>query len=248
MSEQDLSTKVLQQLEEKQAEPKPKWEFQIKNITIWVLGVLSVLVGAVAVSIITFSLRNNEWDLFEKFAPSRVQFFFTVIPYFWVLLFVIFIILADQIIKQTKKGYKYRLSAIIAITLFSSIGLGLFLYDAGIGRRIDDSFQNGSELYAKVLHNRQDRWVDPEHGVLAGVVVKVVSPAEFVIKDFNQKDWQVLSDNEAVRLEQRVKLIGEITGDMVFSASEIRPWIPERPPLKRIKSLIERNNPALRNR
>ncbi|RMD50667.1 hypothetical protein D6827_03615, partial [Candidatus Parcubacteria bacterium] len=58
-----LADKILEKIETDNIEPVPVWAFKLRNWFFWGLWILSVVFGAVAISIILYVFLHAEWGL-----------------------------------------------------------------------------------------------------------------------------------------------------------------------------------------
>lgn len=260
MSEQRLSDSVLQIIEQKEIKPKSKWSFLLKNWVIWIVGILAVLIGALAISIVIAVLRSNDWDIYREFGQSLPRFFLSTMPYLWLIILGLFILIANYQIQHTKHGYRYPILVIALILIGVSAVLGTLFYGVGVGHALNHRLNEESPLYRQFVDKKADRWAHPEAGFLFGEVQDIVDNSEFAVRDFDGKKWNVtdntVSENPRIKIEEgiRLRLIGEKTGDAEFEAKRILPWDIREKGKQRLqqhirdKINIERRIPPLRTR
>jgi len=236
---------ILEKIEEKKIKPKPKWEFLLKNYIIWIFGVLSLIIGSLAVSVIIYMLRHNDWEIYENVTNSLLEFILVTLPYFWLIVLVFFILAADYNLKHTKKGYKYNLSLIIAVSLGVNVVFGVLLYNFGIGQAIDDILGENAPFYREIINRRVPLWDHPEEGRLMGKIIKIESIDKFMIQDFRQGDWMIDAKDARImpmikiEIGEDIRIVGEPFADHQIKAFIIMPMGPGRGFLKRMP-FIER--------
>ena len=227
MTKQCLSEKILEKIKEKNITPKPKWTFLLKDYSIWLLSVGSLIIGSLAVSVIIFLVRNDDWDVYKHINDSLGQFILLTLPYFWIIFLIIFILAANYNIKHTKKGYKYELHTLVFSGVAISLLLGVFLHNFGVGHAIDKILTHKMPVYTKVIQGKHGRWADPEKGLLAGQIIKIENKDKFKLKDLKENTWVIVkTDNTFVKMveikiDERVRIIGAKQGDNVFQAIQI---------------------------
>ena len=221
--------KILEKIEHQQIEPTPKWYFQFKNWGFWCLFVISILIGSMAFSIILYSIQQTDFVLISHFSHSSWENILVLLPYFWLILLLVFSILAFFSFKNFKKAYKYSLVSILALSVFLSILLGTLSFISGIASFLENKFAYQVEIYNSIEEKKLQHWMQPENGFLAGTIIDVKLDT-LTLKDFNQKQWQIQYHNifippllELTEGEQ-IKIMGEKTESSVFIATEIRPW------------------------
>lgn len=229
-----ISEKVLNEIREKKIEPKPRWQFLLKDYLVWSAFTASVIVGAVSFSVIMFVFLSNDWNLYQYLRINPLEHFVFSLPYLWVIFLLLFLALAYYNYKHTQSGYRYETYAIFGISILASIMLGLLFHFAfGIGERIDTALASNLPLYSRIhaYCNRQNIWSQPEKGLLAGEIKRIAEDDEFELEDFKGFVWQVEKDEKALMpggyliiAGKRVKLIGEKKAEKLFRAREIRAW------------------------
>ncbi len=223
---------VLNRIKKEDIKPKSRLSFLIKNYSIWFFGVLSLLVGSLAFSVLIYMEKNNDWQFYKRFNDSLVKFIFTTLSYFWLIAFIIFIVIAYYNLKHTKKGYKHTMSLVISGSLTLTMVLGIVFYNLGISKLIDDELAERTSIYPRFINPRVNMWMQPEKGMLTGAVFYIQDPEVFVLKDLRGKDWNV-NYNQAVIFPEvqlvegeKINLLGKQLGQMLFEAERIVPVGP----------------------
>lgn len=222
---------ILSAIKDKKIIPIPKWNFRLRQCFLWLTFVVSMVLGGLTFSAASFLLRQNDWDQYRGLTGGLWSFVFLSLPYFWLVFMGLFIILTYYNFHYFKKAYKFRPYLIIILTLLASLLLGVLFDGLGLGRFLENSFgRKAPGLYEVLIFDREDIWVKPQVGLLAGVVVDVPERDSLELEDFSGRDWLVLTANinnqqiSACQLGQAIKIIGRQVADNVFEASEIRPW------------------------
>jgi hypothetical protein len=220
----------LEEIKEKKIQPKPKWEFLLKEYLIWVFGIGSLLVGGLAFSVIIHMSITNDWDVYEYINNSLVSFILATLPYFWLMCLGIFIALAYYNFKHTKSGYHYQIHALVLVSVISSILLGGVFYSVGLGRTLDVVFSENVPAYHQFMNHRRALWKHPEKGLLAGIITEK-NGDDIKVKDFDGKTWSIslddiiFDDDLDIEKGSRVRLIGRVTSDGEFKAERLMPWV-----------------------
>lgn len=218
---------ILETIKEKKIEPKAKWTFLLKDYVVWALGLLSLLLGSVAVSVIIYMISNNDWDIYTELSGSLAEFILLTIPYFWIVFLLIFLFVINYNIKHTKKGYKFSLPLIFSASIFISVLLGALFFYAGLGRAIDDVLGENVSFYDTIINPRVRMWNNPKAGRLIGVIIEKVSDNEFYLHDMREERWLINTVNVERPLDAEldcgcpVKLIGKMGKDRYFTVDQI---------------------------
>jgi len=251
---EDLSQKILQTIEKKHMKPKPKWRFLLKNWLWWILGIITICIGALAFAITVFIIKNNDWDFYAYTHMNLVKFVFLTLPYLWVLAIIALIGLAQYQIKHTQHGYRYPLKYLIGIIVVASVVSGFFFYQFGFAQTIDETFVDQLPLYREMMHRRELRWDHPEEGRLAGIVHET-KPGELLLEDFSGKTWHVFYTQKTllpplfeIEVSDRLRILGKQQGENQFYAERLGPWLLREKRLQFLKRfLFERKSQGERS-
>jgi hypothetical protein len=217
-------------LQEKKIKPKAKWKFLLKDYLLWGLFGLTILIGALAVSVIIFLLLDNDWQAHQYLNKSFLAYFFLSLPYIWFFILIILTGLAYFNYIHTKHGYRYNPWLIVGGSIVLSLLIGGLLFSIKLGDKIDQVLYSQLPIYKKMVVHKMDVWNQPEKGLLAGRIIKIDSKDDFIIRDFNNREWQIIGNH--IEIKERVnfqvggtiKIFGELKTSSIFQAKEIRPW------------------------
>ena len=229
-----LCDKVLCKIKEEKIEPKPRWQFLLKNYFIWTAFAVSVGIGAVAFCVVLDVLTDNDWDVYKYAADNPLERIFLSLPLVWMIALVLFLGLAYYNCKNTKSGYKYGTYVIVGLSIAVSVILGsIFHYYFGMGEKMESLVAENLPFYRKIYSHCSNRkvWLQPEKGLLGGEIVRISNPASFDLEDFGGMLWLIkreknvfIRGNLPLFEREEVRIIGEQEDDRIFRAIEIRPW------------------------
>lgn len=223
------SEKLIQKIREEQAEPAPRWHFAVKNRLVWAAFGLAVVLGALAFSVILFAIQQTEFNIVSHLSHSGLELFLGLLPFFWIALLVVFLLVAMYSVQYSRRGYKFTLARLVGYSAALSILLGTLFFIGGGAQRLEQAFALNVSIYESVQEKKIKLWSMPEEGYLSGEIVETEMGA-FRLKDFQGKEWTVWYEGAfippVVLLErgEKVKLVGEVAEEGVFAASEVRPW------------------------
>jgi len=233
-----LSEKVLKNIEQHHITPRPKWFFRVQNIVLWVSGAVFIVIGGFSFSVVIYMIKDSDWYICENMGNTFSGFLLLMLPYFWLIVLGILVAIANYNLKVTKNGYRFRLRTVVAFVLVMSVLIGTFLYYAGVGKAIDETFADRLPFYEEFVNkmNRDKRmWMHPDRGLLAGMVVSVDDKGKILVSDFNNDIWQIQKDAATVlhgmdlREKQAVKIVGreinnnaDLNGEKIFAAKLIK--------------------------
>lgn len=237
MEEKNITQEILDKI--KDTKPKPRWQFLLKDYFIWFSACLALMISSLALAVVLYMLIYNDWDVYARISGSLLEFVFLTFPYFWLLFLGIFILITYYNFRQTKKGYKYKLSKIFLVALGFNILLGIFLYNMGVGQAIDNAIARRVPFYERFINPRFHIWSQTEEGFLGGIV-RDINDECIIIEDIRGNLWSIKHFNTTtpsfVRLQigQPVRIIGEKIDSENFEMHIILPmrgmkWIKGHP-------------------
>ncbi len=229
---------IFERIETECIKPRSKWYFIFKNELFWGMGLLSILIGSVAVAASLFAFSYIELDYYTVTHDSLMGFLLDTLPLMWVCCFLIFIILGYLQIRQTKRGYRYSLVIIMGGTLVLSLLGGTVLHFYGFGALLEKAVGNRIPFHNSAFMERENIWQNAARGVIAGEVISIESDnSAFILKDWTGRPWliqandllpmdvTILKENKIVRvigLPAIVNMEPGVTNSM--HACFILPW------------------------
>ncbi len=224
----ELSNKIRERIDANNVTPLPRWRFLLLRSSFWLLAGLSVIIGSLAVATILFLFVD--YHTHGLWAVSHdVTEFLAMMPFAWIIVLVLFMIIAETSIEHTRRGYRYRLRTIVSLSMLLSIIFGSILNVMGVGKMTHEILRE-FPLYRSVTYDSQDAWSRPVLGRLAGVVLSVQNDSNFSIMDFNGHIWQVrlaTSTNglSAPEASSTVRMSGILeASSSIFIAHSIHEW------------------------
>ena len=231
----EISDKILQTIKEKHIIPTSRFKVALKNYFWAVLAFFMVVFGSLAFSVLIFYLKNEDWELYSRAGFSKLNFTLLAIPYFWVLLSLLFIFLAYYNFRHMKFAYRRRFSVIILAYFSISLFLGSAAYFFGAGSQIEGLFFNNNIVfYGNLVQKRQEMWNRPERGLVAGQIIFVdLNNNELQLLDPVEKVWFVDISHTRIppfvnlNFSQRIRVIGKIISEDKIEAEMIKPFFAE---------------------
>lgn len=220
-----LSEKIISHIKEQGVKPAPKAKFLAQDYLFKILAFLSLLLGSLATGVIIFVFANQEWDIYQRVAPNFFNFFILIIPYFWLVVFIIFILATYYDYRHTKFGYRIPLVYLVIVYLSVSTFLGFGIYTLGLGEILEHHFSEA----VPHLNYEHYLWQRTEDGLLAGKISSFTT-SEIILEDLEKNTWlvgynpELLLKTFPLSIGQKIKIIGDAKGFRSFWAEEIRPW------------------------
>ena len=233
-----LIEKINTEIKEKNITPTSRWFFRVRNLSLWIPGVLSIIVGALAVSSLIFGIDHGGLRYASFIDESFMVIALKSLPYVWIVLSVVFAWIAVSTLRITKRGYRYKAATLILASLLMSIVLGGIAYVAGVGRYIDTKLASVAP-HVTAVGQQQIIWSNPDDGRLAGTVRKVHNEF-FTVKDVAGEVWLVTLDsvfeketvilNTLISRGKEIRILGYRNSEVenTFHACFITPLIETR--------------------
>jgi hypothetical protein len=250
-----ISDKVLERI--KDTQPYSRTYFMVRNIGMWSLAGLSILIGGLAISSTIFRVANAPAALRPGVPP--ISELLLVMPFLWLIVLGGFGYLAYREIRSTRKGYKYEFTTLMLGTLLASFVFGILFYVTGMGFLLDRFAARHVPFHPDLERVQQDRWLNPRDGFLVGVI-EDTSENGIEVTDPGNVVWQVsfaesVSDEQIAVLSQgeRIGIRGVLLDveTHMFLACAIRSLEFEGrgsvPPPERLFARGERNTPPPRS-
>ncbi len=226
MENKNISQIAIERIKEEKIKPISRKVFNLKKIFFWTAVVLSLIIGAFMFSLVLSGLFNNDWDLYDRFG---FNFIFKTLPYFWLGSLVVFTVLGEYYYRQTLFGYRHTIIVVVGVYMAFSILFGSAFYIIGASDFFEKALVDVTPVYRNIIFNRGEVWTHPEKGLLSGKITEV-SDDEIKIVDGDGLIWTVnvnsLSDRDDLNLKinDQVKVTGDIMDDNFFIAEELRFW------------------------
>lgn len=224
-----FENKLLAKIKDSKMSPKPRWQFLLKDYMVCLSGILSLLIGSAAISVMIYLFKFNDWEIYEQNKKSFLEFFILTLPYFWLIFMALFVFIVSYNFKHTKKGYRYSSFILASASVLLSIILGSLFFVAGLGEKLDDILGRGMPFYDHVINPHVDFWSKPDDGRLSGMVIDKSEDGAFVLIDRAEESWAVNIEEanpypeEMVAIGMPIRVIGAVTRDNEFKAEIILP-------------------------
>jgi len=235
MDYQDFSKKIINQIKKDKIKPKPKWQFVVMNVLLWFFGLVALILGSFVFSVILYMFIDNDWDAVNYIGGNFIKFVFIIVPYFWLICLAIFSLAVFFIIRRTKKGYQYPFWKISLASIVLSVFLGSLFYGVGMGRAIDESLSQKTNIYKKIVNHRKEHWMNPAEGFLGGKIKSVDPEKSFLLIDFNGREWKVFYENALImpsceiKEGENLRMFGKMMTENELEIFQAEKILPEKP-------------------
>ena len=223
----ELEKKVLDAIERQRLVPRPYFVFFAKRSVFWSLTVLSIVLGALSVAVVLFTISDYYATGWRTFDNLPLDDLIVSIPAFWLVSMPLFMASAYYGVRNTRRGYRFRPAAIVALCVAASIGLGVLFHFFEAGRLVNDVLARNVASYREQTEVPFDKWSHPEEGRLGGTVKSVDGKTSLRLKDFHDKEWLVDISGAVINLDNSIEDEGDVaikglkTGPAEFRAETI---------------------------
>lgn len=236
---QNFKDQILQKIEADSLSPKSRWVFNLQEFLVWTFLVLLVVISAIAVSVTVSAALYGNYALYQATHLSFVSFFLEILPYLWLIVFGLMVLLSIYNVRHTKTGYRYALWKIIGGTLLLSVITGGLLHILGIGFAVDQHLGRMSADYPSQEKNELRFWQNPEAGRLVVLSPEVeLDHSGFdvlIVRDIKGKLWRTninslgQGDLRLLSSGKQVRLVGQQIDSKGadFYACTVFPWVFE---------------------
>jgi hypothetical protein len=223
------SIALLEKIRNKKIKPLPAWKFRLKEITVWGLFFLAVLIGALAFSVILFAIQQLDFNLVAHMKHSLAEFLLGLIPFFWIISLIVFLLIALFSIKNSKKGYKFTSLSLLGFCTALGILIGTLFFIGGGARWLENTFATNVSFYESIQERKTKMWTRPQDGHLSGRI-NGLNAETIELEDFNGKIWKIdiqeadIIPSLELRDGEKIRVIGNMVSENEFKAEKIRPW------------------------
>ncbi|HPN67460.1 MAG TPA: hypothetical protein PLZ62_02275 [bacterium] len=224
-----ISQMVLEKIKKDEVKPIPKWHFVLKYGFLWLIIIIFLICASAALGVSYFEITDIDWEVPSFLGMGILNYFFFVLPYFWVLLFLAIGVLAYYNFLATPKGYKFPRYQIVTFGVLILVMVAAAFHYFGTSQMIRDTIRDNIPGFHRLMHNKEEVWNRPDEGLLAGKINEVQNNGVVVVT-FDHTKWQVdttntdIPDGKELSVGQMIRIVGEKTGDNQFVAQSIKPW------------------------
>jgi len=235
--EEEKFLHILDEIEKRHVVQIPRWRVFLKRFSFWLLAAISVITGSIAMATAIYVFVDN--DFIADHATIHQLFLqrpwladlVESIPYIWLVVLLLFTLVAFFGFRHTKKGYRYSAPKVIGASLLSSLLLSLALNTFDVGGYIHRYLVENVHVYNKLIVSNEQRWSNARNGWLGGKVILVDNTTHLIIlKGFKGRIW--LIDFTTAKLDPKMQIVrgrylkitGIKTGKQTFQAISIQSW------------------------
>ncbi|QQR82961.1 hypothetical protein IPJ72_03995 [Candidatus Peregrinibacteria bacterium] len=224
------SLEVLKKIKDTQLKPRPRWQFLFLHSALWVLFIVTILIGSVSFSVILRTLDQTYYATLYRIGHHSLQAFLLLIPYLWFVLLALMLFLARALFCKTKTGYRHGPLKIILSSVFLSAVMGLGLHSIGTSQLVEQQLNDHVKPYAQWQQMKDRALVDPKNGLLVGRIVQITPEQSVMVVDFRNMTWTVQIDHTMYfdsfvpAINAHAIMLGEMLDEQRFRADRMMEW------------------------
>jgi hypothetical protein len=211
-----MNNKILQKIQNENIQPKPKWQFIVKEFLLWIGIFVSLLLASLSAGSMLFNTIN------ANLIPLHLFFWFSGLR---ILLVGLFVVLAIYQIMNAEQGYKRTRQTYLFIILIVIGLIGSTLF----GSRLSGQIERGIG-FPGIVTQANEYWSDPEiNGLLAGELQEITNNGLLLFNSLDDGihiiDAQFIREDDAnLFIESlRVKMVG-YQDSGIFYPCAVAPW------------------------
>ena len=237
-TETSVRDRVFSTIDEQQVKPRPCYVFWCQNSAMWLIWLLTVLLGGLATAVLLFTSTYRYYDIYEAMHDNFVTFFLQALPLLWILAFIILMVVAMQGLRATRRGYRLSPELVGGSSVGASVLLGLVASSLGFGFVVDRTLGEYAPMYVSQAEREQRMWQQPDDGRLTGYAVtnELSKQSLVAFVDSTGSTWEIdvaelrPQDKELLVSTQHVRVLGKQITDQParFLACGVFPWMLDK--------------------
>jgi hypothetical protein len=217
--------------------PRSKYVFWCQNSGMWLIWLLTVVLGGLATAVLIFTSTYRYYDIYEAMHDNFVTYFVQALPILWILASVALMALAMRGLRATRRGYRLSPWVVGGSSVGMSVFFGIAASTLGFGYLVDKTLGEYAPMYYSMADREQKMWQQPDQGRLTGHQIPTELVGQTIVfMDSDGKHWQMnieelrSLDKELLASNQQVRVLGkESDGEMrYFHACGVFPWMMDK--------------------
>ncbi len=161
---------ILNKIKKDGIKPTPRYIFVLKNISFYIFTLFLILFGGLFFSIFLYRISNNFFIFESVIKHSSIIFSqgINFIPYIWLLLLSLSLIISVKLLRKADLIYRYDVSSIILSILISMFIFGLSMFYFGIAFRAEKIIKHYIpfyENYSKIQKIKKSIFIKKLHEI-----------------------------------------------------------------------------------
>ena len=133
----DIKHNILKDINEGTLGMKSRLRYVAHDYFFWFMSFVTALFGAIAVAVVLERISTYQIRPVVR-EPESISVFIQTLPYLWLGMFALLIVVAWFNIHKTARAYKLRNITLILSVLSASLLFGVILFAFGIGQQVDE--------------------------------------------------------------------------------------------------------------
>lgn len=186
----NLEKEILNKIRTSGLKPRPKLYFIIKNISFWSLSIIFIAVGGIAFASMLYKISDSYYILQSVFDAglSISENILYLVPYFWLSILSILLILAIINFKKTDFAYRYNINIVLLLMLGGAVFLGTLMFYLGISQKTEELSQKYIpfyDRYSKILIIKKE--IFAKKMINLGITKKLLEDNPEIKKEIEEK-------------------------------------------------------------
>ena len=136
----ETSKKIIEEIHERHITHRPKWQFLIRNVSVWIAFVATVVLGALSASVEEAFIERGIGAVPGLWSAEFVGFICQGMSLLWIGCAALFVVLAFLNLRITGDGYRYRTLWIVLGIILMVAAVAALLRHEGVGERTELMF------------------------------------------------------------------------------------------------------------
>ncbi len=136
----ETSKKIIEEIRERHITHRPRWQFLIRNASVWMAFVGAVVLGALSASIEEAFIERGIGAVPGVWSAEFIGFICQGMSLLWIGCAVLFVVLAFLNLRITGDGYRYRTLWIVLGIILMVAAVAALLRHEGVGERAELMF------------------------------------------------------------------------------------------------------------
>lgn len=173
MKKISLRDSVLKNIHTLKLQPKPKWQYILGHILLWVVCFMTLVAGAVAFSLMLMAFNLPERVFIHWMDMQENTGMLMALPYLWLLGVALALSIGYFLFSRTGRGYRVHILVTIGALITGSLILGTLLYGTHAIHWGEERMLMMEPHYREFRQGMKRMMPRPEDGVLPMRVTQI---------------------------------------------------------------------------
>lgn len=244
-----IRQQVIERIKQENIQPITLGYFLAGRLFRWLLVGVFLVLSTLATAFAFHVVMEIDWEAFRHASVSAPRAILMSLPLLWLLLTVLFLVLASIVLHRTGRWYRYSIGFFLFIFPLMSMAAGFSIEHSRFDEPVEKFFLGDisqQERWQKFIPSGEQQWTQPENGLLGGDVIEVDrQEAILQLEDGEKKLWEIdyrdaeIETGVELAPNTKVNIIGTETESSVFEAAVIKKPKSHRDPKKAESSIVD---------